>query len=280
VIALATAATVASGGPNAGGALIVHDTGLVGSIGPDEPRIPAPASCRGADVTAPLDQDCVWAVYAAFPETSSPRLLSATFAVAAGPALTVVESGFAPGSTGVPDLPPGTGVVTVTFASPRTETVTLLGWFAGYATEPGTFFRLQEIAGWPVSFLDDALPPQTDEVLGLGRLGFGYGGRNSCPSPLGACCTCESDCRVLTREECGDRPWQMDMTCDPNPCLPVFDIDGACCLPDGSCLTLEACRCEERGGIFHGPGSDCGPFDPCRTQIEVRSWGRLKAHYR
>lgn len=44
----------------------------------------------------------------------------------------------------------------------------------------------------------------------------------------------------------------------PGHCAP-----GACCLPGGSCQSLEPQDCAAMGGVFQSPGSSCSP-DPCR----------------
>lgn len=36
-----------------------------------------------------------------------------------------------------------------------------------------------------------------------------------------------------------------------------YDIVGACCLPDGSCDSLDEAECLRRDGLFYGPGTDC-----------------------
>ena len=80
LVALGLAASVASAGPNAGGVLWVHDTGV--TVTTDTITWPAaPVNCPGdIDVTAPVYSaapDAVpryWKVYAAFPPGSSPRL--------------------------------------------------------------------------------------------------------------------------------------------------------------------------------------------------------------
>jgi hypothetical protein len=69
-------ASVAVAGPNAGGVLWVHDTGIVYST--DTPLPPVslkPAQCADVDNEQDADNtNRIWKVYAAFPPGSSPRL--------------------------------------------------------------------------------------------------------------------------------------------------------------------------------------------------------------
>jgi hypothetical protein len=45
---------------------------------------------------------------------------------------------------------------------------------------------------------------------------------------------------------------------------PAFDGgNGACCLPDGSCIVINALICGEMGGEYQGDGTDCDP-NPCQ----------------
>ncbi len=52
---------------------------------------------------------------------------------------------------------------------------------------------------------------------------------------------------------------QLDITDDGTPCVP--DVQclpvGACCLPDGSCVTATADECAALGGMYQGDGSAC-----------------------
>lgn len=71
-------------GPNAGGTLVVHDTGIAWSSDPVSLVSPSPASCASVDNYLPLNAvpnrtGWVWKVYAAFPTGSSPRLKAVAF---------------------------------------------------------------------------------------------------------------------------------------------------------------------------------------------------------
>jgi spore coat protein A len=41
---------------------------------------------------------------------------------------------------------------------------------------------------------------------------------------------------------------------------------GACCIPDGSCVTVTASQCAQLGGAYHGDNSPCSP-NPCPPPI-------------
>ena len=57
------------------------------------------------------------------------------------------------------------------------------------------------------------------------------------------------------RPEC-DGDWQGAGTfCDPNPC--PQPPSGACCLPDGSCLTMTEANCLAAYGTYQGDDVDC-----------------------
>jgi len=72
-------ATLAMAGPNEGGTLVLHDTGLVYTT--DSASYPSPAPvgpCPGVfDAELPLEYSAagwVWKAYAVFPPSASPRL--------------------------------------------------------------------------------------------------------------------------------------------------------------------------------------------------------------
>ena len=172
---LGLTASVASAGPNAGGVLWVHDTGMVFSTDLSlPPESTPPANCDGVDNQQDADGvDRIWKVYAAFPEGSHPQLKSTGFGTAfpedplhphivmnlagcGGPdsALMVSNGGFS--------IHPGE--VWMTFPTARHTTVVELFYFTGAAFtgssgEPGPTWctvPLQSLAE-PV-FLDDAFP--------------------------------------------------------------------------------------------------------------------------
>lgn len=54
---------------------------------------------------------------------------------------------------------------------------------------------------------------------------------------------------------------------------PVLKVDfiaatpvGACCVPDGACVTVTSNQCVQLGGVYHGDGALCTP-DPCPPPI-------------
>ena len=54
---------------------------------------------------------------------------------------------------------------------------------------------------------------------------------------------------------------------------PVLRVDfiaaatlGACCIPDGSCVTVTSNQCGQLGGLYHGDGTSCNP-SPCPLPI-------------
>jgi OOP family OmpA-OmpF porin len=62
------------------------------------------------------------------------------------------------------------------------------------------------------------------------------------------------------------------------------NVDQACCLPDGQCVTLLPGECQALGGTPLGAGVACGSGggdDPCGpTPARPNSWGRVKGIYR
>ncbi len=61
------------------------------------------------------------------------------------------------------------------------------------------------------------------------------------------------------------------------------NVDQACCLPDGQCVTLTPGECQALGGVPLGVGVQCnpGPDDPCGpTPAIPTTWGAVKGIYR
>ncbi len=55
--------------------------------------------------------------------------------------------------------------------------------------------------------------------------------------------------------------------------------EGACCLPDGSCLVAQAGQCQEQHGTYMGDGTTCEP-NPCvPTPVERTTWGKIKRRF-
>ena len=266
LVALGLTASVASAGPNAGGVLWVHDTGVAFSSDPMT-FPPAPANCAGVDNQMPLwdgvnpaePENRIWTVYAAFPAGSSPRLYSVGWGTqfpeiaTSAASYVVVTAGDRPnGETastiffiGVGGFPTASGgTIGQTFPQgARTDLVTALFSFWGYAASDGsaspTWSTVPKVGD--ANFGDDASPgANTDPIMGYGSLGFGAPGTTPCPVPdpnaLAACCDVAGTlCVVTTQADCAaPNVWHRDLyTCDPNPC-PV--PTGACCLPDGRCF--------------------------------------------
>ncbi len=83
------------------------------------------------------------------------------------------------------------------------------------------------------------------------------------PSTEGACCDeATEQCVVTDQETCesGGGVYEGDDTvCDPNPCPPPVDPEGACCFADGSCVVSTEAGCE---GSYEGDDTVCDP-NPC-----------------
>jgi hypothetical protein len=276
-------------GPNAGGTLIIHDTGLLGSVGPEGPVFTPLAECDAADTEAAVGVECTWVVYAAFPVEGIPRFKGLTFQERFDPAALIITGG------GMTDSIAGRvvgyggwpttdgGVAWVTFNPAQTAKLVPICWFSGEAAASGATFRVSENPeAWAV-FEDDSSPPEEDPVLGFGTLGFGAAGSNRCPGGLGYCCRCDGACFILTEAECtallGGGSWVADNGCDPNPCGLVSSDDGACCLPDATCHIYEPCACTLAGGIYKGDFTPCSPT-LCATPVREGTWGWIKSRYR
>jgi hypothetical protein len=248
VFALVVAASPAISGPNAGGVMIVHDTGLTFSTVTDLPIPPPtapPVSCEATDNYAPLGTptlQTVWKVYAAFPPASSPRLKGLAWGIA-GTGDNYVTT------AGLPDPPNCFQVVQGSWPSPpgsigqsfvftQTATIVECYWFGGYSYG-GIFATVPHEVGVS-EFVDDAVPGNTDDVAGYSTLGFGMPGETTCP-----CCS-----------------------------------PGACCLDTGECMYVMSAECEALGGDFQGDGVPCTPQVCLPNPVEQRSWSRIKATFR
>lgn len=236
-------------GPNFGGVLIVHDTGLT-STGWDQPPPSGdpPATCEETDNEIPCGLGICRAfrVYAAFPDWSSPRLKALAFGSAVSSSAYVyvlywglpdpahdfeITQGGWPYANG--------GGVGIAFGTVKTALINEVYWLGGYGYCDGIW----STAPHPVQesvFADDAVPPQVDPICGFSSIGFGIPGTTHCFGP------------------------------------PV----GACCLPDGFCEVMLAVPCADAGGTWLGPGTGCDP-SPCEpVPVESTSWGQVKDRYR
>jgi hypothetical protein len=185
--------SAAVAGPNAGGVLVVHDTGVAWSAGMALPPVtPPPASCSEVDNNAPLTP-IVWKVYAVFPQASSPRLASMCWGVGINKPGTSDVSilGWGLANTGDYEVtdgvlwPNGGGEGTAFTAGTRTATINEVYWFGGcgYAGSGGelpTFCTMRWEAGSAI-FVDDAPIAQWDPIAGFGCMGFGHAGYTPCP---------------------------------------------------------------------------------------------------
>lgn len=254
-------------GPNHGGTLVVHDTGLAYTdADPVPPVSPPPAACGEVDAEAPAGTPVVWKVYAAFPIGSSPRLMGLAWGISLTAGVQVVAAGlphpeqdFAIGQDGWPDTDGGS--VGMSFGEVRTTGIVECYWFGGYA-DAGDVFGTQPHAIGQSVFVDDSIPPHEDLIAGFSDMGFGIAGETDCPLTLdmGACCT-DGACMIAVAGECTgpcDLWMGVGTVCVPNPCPATL---GACCLVDGSCEMRTCTQCAS-GGLYQGPGAACEP-SPC-----------------
>lgn len=77
--------------------------------------------------------------------------------------------------------------------------------------------------------------------------------------PPGACCFLDGHCEILNVFTCPATFSGGGTVCDPSPCP---EPRGACCLPNGSCVTETEGACLSAGGLYNGHGSLCSP-NPC-----------------
>jgi len=81
----------------------------------------------------------------------------------------------------------------------------------------------------------------------------------SCPLFIGGACCIDDACITGASQEwceCKGGLYGGDFsTCDDVACAPD---EGSCCLPNGSCVLTDLCDCDNRCGIFGGPGTACG----------------------
>lgn len=285
VLALATAPAFA--GPNAGGTLVVHDTGLVYTV--DSVSYPSDApTCAGHDVNIPIDftqAGWVWKVYAAFPLENSPRLKALALAATFDPTVIVLAGGL-PDPVGDFDIPQGGWPTTsggadgISFGTVKTTNMVEVYWFGGYAYGgPGLFAAAPHPNPDNRFFVDDSVPPVSDAIVGYGSVGFGIDGVPGCPAePVpGACCFADGTCQMLLPDACVAAGGSVyGGACDPDPC-PDPAEEWACCI-NGACTiaTQDACLAVEGQWL---QGQLCDP-NPCVIPVEETSWGQIKANYR
>jgi len=231
---------VAFAGPNAGGVLVVHNTGLVWSSAdtPRPPDTPVPTSCSAIVNTIPAGDLMVWKIYAVFPQASSPRLASTAYGVALNkPADSGISiQGFGLANTGDFEVndgvlwPNGGGLGEAFTAGLRTATINDLYWFGGYGYlgsggETPTFCTEKWVAQ-PAIWVSDGVPALEDDIAGFGCLGFGGPGYPPCPAEPGACCTYDGVCTIEMQTTClAPRIWNGAPVCLPTTCA----VPGRCC---------------------------------------------------
>jgi len=292
VLALVSAPAFA--GPNVGGVLVVHDTGLAYVPGTTSYPSDAPLC---ADVDNQIDlgnlEYRVWKVYAAFPVTSTPRLAGVIFGLsypAFGDGYVVVMGAGLPASGDLEvtqDGWPGSGGSNaVAFPTAKLTQVSEVYWFGGYAySASGADAQMFSTAPHGTQnsvFLDDAVPANEDPITQFGAIGFGQAGVTICPPiPTGACCSGpNNDCSILSADECLALGGTfLGGECTPDPC--EHPPTGACCLADHSCIVTTDADCTVQGGEYVGDGYPCeaGTCEPIIPTLET-TWGAIKNNYR
>lgn len=286
VLALASAPAFA--GPNAGGTLVVHDTGLVYTV--DSASYPSDApTCADHDVNIPLDftlAGWVWKVYAAFPLENSPRVKALALSEAFDASVIVLAGGL-PDPVGDFDIPQGGWPLTsggadgISFGTVKTTSMVEVYWFGGYAYGgTGLFAAAPHPNPDNRFFIDDSVPPVADAIVGYGSVGFGIDGVPGCPAvPVpGACCFVDGHCELLLADACiaaGGSVYGGE--CLPDLC-PVPPAEWACCLPDGTCIIATEAACLAVQGVWFVDRT-CDPY-PCVIPVEETTWGQIKANYR
>jgi hypothetical protein len=251
---------LAIAGKNAGGALIVHTTGIPGYRTFDVCiDYEDPGSCEnaGTQLDDDFDSKIIWFLAAFIPGTD-PGVSSITFGLdhnipegwmwlwgPCGPDGTIEGS-----DPGWPNdaLTAGNRVL---FGSPVVGVhlfpyygMAIFGFPGAYT---GTW--IHPGAGY-AGFQDDDVPAGIDRCFRFGQVRWFEPGFNQCPGPH------HSPIRVP-----------------------------ACCFLNGTCLYLDAEDCISIGGDPQGPGSTCDP-NPCRTAAARNphslrtTWGRIKTDYR
>ncbi|MFC1573009.1 LamG-like jellyroll fold domain-containing protein [Candidatus Eisenbacteria bacterium] len=219
-----------SGGPNAGGTLIVHSTPQT-DFTYDFPSYCGQSGltgCESANTNLPGwdSGPYVWWATAAFRYGSSPRLAGVTFGIDYDAySVFLLDWGecgdFSLSTGGWPAPNEGTAI---SWSSAQTNQLTEVYWFAGYEYYGQDFdFCLTPHPTQGACFADDDIPANVDDVAGLGCLGFNDNpGYLPCPDPLlGACCRA-GQCYITTDEVCmtlGGVWFPETNSCYPNPCI-------------------------------------------------------------
>lgn len=187
VLALGAAlmtATPCRGGPNAGGVIILHCNEAVEFTSPsyDYCGQAALAGCSEADSRVDRTTPAVFFALAAFPDTSSPRLVGISFGISYSAHLNLVGWGFCADSAVEDSAWPQSGTgATVFWLEPQTDLLKEFYWFAAYdySAVPAQFGLAANPSegGW---FGSDQSWGGFDAIAGYGSLGFFMDGHNPC----------------------------------------------------------------------------------------------------
>jgi hypothetical protein len=177
-------------GPNAGGTLVVHDASLLVSSTNSSSSIcgqgTVPDSCAAVDTQLDGSSSSapkIWKVYAAFPASSSPRLMGVSWGIHFdGDLLSVDAAGncgdWELNDNGWPSSDLGSQV---TWHTAQTGHLVPVYWFAGYQVSlTATAFELRGHPTQGGNFGDDTTPAVLDSVADNGKLGFGRIGYLPC----------------------------------------------------------------------------------------------------
>lgn len=283
VAVLALVSAPAFAGPNAGGTLVVHNTGLLYTVDTAEYPSDAPPCDQILDMMDLDGAQMVWKVYAAFPANASPRLKALAWGTVSTPQ--VVASGW-----GLPNASldfeitqgswPLNGGIGESFAETKTATVNEVYWVGGYAYGPGAqSFSTGLHPTQDEVFVDDGAPAVSDPIMGFGSLGFGQPGDTPCPpdAVAGACCF-GADCVMVLEDACLAQGgvW-FGGECNPNPCY--VPPTGACCI-GLDCFVYTEADCLALGGTYRGDDVPCEPETCGPIPTETTTWGQIKANYR
>jgi hypothetical protein len=284
LVGCASLAAPALGGPNAGGTLVVHDADLpISAVHPAAPLCGqgnVPTICAALDTrldgSGPGSHQ-VWKIYAAFPSSSSPRLMGLEFGIDYDPNLLVItgEATRSCGDFELPDLEwPGPHAGnSVVWSSVQTSRLVPIYAFSGYALGPTSFSVIPNPSDAGI-FGDDSAPSVMDYVAGYGRLGFDTDGAPRCEMQLGACCRLLGNppwCALSAPDACVDGSFHGGM-CDPDPCLIPTTTTILSHLPDpsfvGQTVTVFCEVQEGRGASAPGTVTVTDGIDSCTGPVQ------------
>ena len=242
-------ASVATAGPNAGGVLWVHDTGI--EFSSDLALPPAstpPADCAGVDNQQDVDGiERVWKVYAAFPPGSHPRLKTCGWAIQFPEAATSAYS-----------------YVNVPAAGPRTRTARAPTSTSGTSgSRPPVAARSGRASPpapgpppWSRSSTSTA-----SATTPAARFRPGARRRTALPATVSSVMTRS---RPMRTRSWATAPWASAPRHDP---VPDHDPDAACCAPSGACSMTTQINC-------HGPERLARGLARLRAQSHARRFHR------